>query len=89
MVARASNSGAPRNGLLSKREREVLALIAQGLTNKNVAQKLGISVHAVKFHLATVYRKLDVANRTEATVVYLTSLQDVPEIPSPVSAPTP
>jgi DNA-binding CsgD family transcriptional regulator len=56
---------------LSPRERQVLALAATGMTNDEVAASLEVSVHAVKFHLAGVYRKLDVANRTEAAMVYL------------------
>lgn len=58
---------------LSPREAEVLELISRGLTNSQVAKGLGLSVHAVKFHLASVYRKLGVANRTEAAVVLLHS----------------
>ncbi len=46
-----------------------------GLTNTEIARRIGVTVHAVKFHLASVYRKLGVANRTEATVVYLTGSQ--------------
>jgi DNA-binding CsgD family transcriptional regulator len=62
-----------REGLLalSPREGEVLAIASLGLTNKEVASRLNVSVHAVKFHLAGIYRKLGVNNRTEATVVYL------------------
>lgn len=56
---------------LSPREAEVLQIAALGLTNTEIAAKLGISVHAVKFHLASSYRKLHAANRTEAVVVYL------------------
>jgi DNA-binding CsgD family transcriptional regulator len=58
---------------LSPRERQVLAATALGLTNNEVAKRLDVSVHAVKFHLAAVYRKLGVANRTEAAVVYATT----------------
>ena len=54
--------------LLSPREAEVLDLAALGLTNQQIATRLQVSVHAVKFHLAGVYRKLGVANRTEAVV---------------------
>jgi DNA-binding NarL/FixJ family response regulator len=50
---------------------EVLEMAALGLTNREVGERLNITVHAVKFHLAAVYRKLGVANRTEAAVVYL------------------
>ena len=49
----------------------MLELATHGLTNRQVAERLGISVHAVKFHLAGIYRKLEVANRTEATARYL------------------
>lgn len=55
---------------LSHRELQILELAASGLTNGDIAQSVGVSVHAVKFHLASVYRKLGVANRTEAAVTY-------------------
>jgi amino acid adenylation domain-containing protein len=55
---------------LTPREREVLRLISAGLTNRGVAERLGVTVHAVKFHLHSIYRKLDVSNRTEAAVQY-------------------
>jgi DNA-binding NarL/FixJ family response regulator len=58
--------------LLSQREREVLGLASAGWTNHEIGDHLGLSVHAVKFHLASVYKKLNVANRTEAAVVMLT-----------------
>jgi DNA-binding CsgD family transcriptional regulator len=67
---RAANAGL--HALLSPRERQVLEATALGLTNSEVARRLEVSVHAVKFHLAAVYRKLGVANRTEAAVVYAT-----------------
>jgi DNA-binding NarL/FixJ family response regulator len=56
---------------LSRREREVVGLAARGLTNTEIATRLEVTVHAVKFHLASVYRKLGVGNRTEAAVTYL------------------
>lgn len=59
---------------LSRREREVLARAAEGLTNAQIAAELHVSTHAVKFHLAGVYRKLGVVNRTEAVARYLRSL---------------
>lgn len=55
---------------LSPRELEVLRLTSSGLTNVEVAARLGVSVHAVKFHLAAIYRRLNVANRTEAAFLY-------------------
>ena len=51
---------------LSAREREVLALIAGGATNREIAQRLYLSPHTVKEHTSAVYRKLDVRNRAEA-----------------------
>jgi DNA-binding NarL/FixJ family response regulator len=56
---------------LSPRESEVLEGAALGLTNMEIATRLNVTVHAVKFHLASVYRKLGVANRTEAVVRFL------------------
>jgi len=56
---------------LTPREAEVLDLIALGLTNTQIAERLALSVHAVKFHLAAIYRKLEAANRTEAASMYL------------------
>lgn len=64
--------------LLSKREREVLERAADGLTNAQIAAELHVSTHAVKFHLAGVYRKLGVVNRTEAVARYLRSAVHVP-----------
>ena len=58
---------------LTPRELEVLDLVAAGLTNAEAARRLGISIHAVKFHLATIYGRLGVSNRTEAAVAYLRS----------------
>jgi DNA-binding CsgD family transcriptional regulator len=54
--------------LLSPRENEVLGLASLGLTNQQIALRLHVTVHAVKFHLAGIYRKLGVSNRTEAVV---------------------
>ncbi len=51
---------------LTPREEEVLHLLAQGLTNKQIALELGISEHTVKFHSSAIYAKLKVTNRTEA-----------------------
>jgi DNA-binding CsgD family transcriptional regulator len=55
---------------LSPREREVLELATRGLTNGQIAERLFVTVHAVKFHLTSVYRKLGVPNRTAAAFVY-------------------
>ena len=64
-------SGAPRQAEgneagLSEREAMVLAAIARGLSNAEVARSLWISDQTVKFHLRNIYKKLGVSNRTEA-----------------------
>jgi DNA-binding NarL/FixJ family response regulator len=51
---------------LTAREREVLHLVAQGLANKMIARRLGISEHTVKFHVAAILAKLNAGSRTEA-----------------------
>ena len=56
---------------LSGRELEVLRLASNGSTNIEIGERLSLSVHAIKFHLASIYRKLGVANRTEAAVVFV------------------
>ena len=54
------------HGPLTDRESEVLGLVAKGLANKQIAVALGISEHTVKFHVSSIYSKLNVTNRTEA-----------------------
>ena len=53
---------------LSDREREVLELVAQGLPNKLIAQRLGISEKTVKAHLTSVFRQIGVTDRTQAAL---------------------
>ena len=52
--------------LLTPREREILGLIGEGLSNKAMARRLGISVHTIKFHLEALFTKLDATSRAEA-----------------------
>jgi DNA-binding NarL/FixJ family response regulator len=51
---------------LTAREREVLELLSEGLSNRQIADRLGISEHTVKFHVASVSGKLGASSRTEA-----------------------
>jgi DNA-binding CsgD family transcriptional regulator len=51
---------------LTPRELDVLALLAEGASNKVIARTLAISVHTVKFHIASLFDKLDAEGRTEA-----------------------
>ncbi len=61
-----SESEPLEQGPLSERELEVLGLLSKGLANKQIATALGISEHTVKFHVSSIYTKLNVTNRTEA-----------------------
>ncbi len=54
-------------GGLTRRELEVLQLVAGGMTNRAVARYLWVTSETVKFHLSNVYRKLGVSNRAEAS----------------------
>jgi DNA-binding CsgD family transcriptional regulator len=65
--------GSAPTSKLSPRELEVLGMAALGLTNSQVGRQMNLSLHAVKFHLASIYRKLGVSNRTAAAVIYLQS----------------
>jgi DNA-binding CsgD family transcriptional regulator len=60
-------AGADAGGAaLTPREREVLALLTEGASNKAIARRLGISVHTAKFHVGRVIDKLDATGRTDA-----------------------
>jgi DNA-binding NarL/FixJ family response regulator len=69
--ARSANGSAadshPAVEMLTKREREILQLVAEGHSNSQLARMLWVTEQTVKFHLSNIYRKLDVANRTEAS----------------------
>jgi DNA-binding CsgD family transcriptional regulator len=54
------------HALLTPRELEVLAALAEGMTNKAIARRLDISLHTVKFHVESLFRKLGARTRTEA-----------------------
>jgi len=58
---------------LTQREEECLRLLARGSANKEIAQRMGVSVSTVHFHLKSIYQKLHVRSRTEATLRYLQS----------------
>jgi len=70
MVARALLTARrpPAAVTLTDREREVLGLVRNGLPNKLIARKLGISERTVKAHLSSVYQQLDVTDRTQAAL---------------------
>lgn len=66
---------------LSPQERRVLALIAEGCTNKEVGAKLGLTEKTVKNYLSTVFEKLHVSRRAEAAVIYAQEARKQPSRP--------
>ncbi len=75
LLRRASRQQQPRppshSDDLSEREQEILALIAQGKPNQEIAAELHLSENTIKYYLKNIYRKLQITNRTEAARVYL------------------
>ena len=81
MVVRSFSQTSPEReetNQLSPRELEILALVAKGLSNKEVASNLGISISTVRVHLNHIYEKLHVRCRTEAAAKYFRSMPDSP-----------
>jgi NarL family two-component system response regulator LiaR len=69
----AGPAAEPLHGDLTRREREVLGLIARGLSNKRIARELGVSEKTVKAHVGHVLAKLGVTDRTQAAVLAVRS----------------
>lgn len=71
-LLKTSAAGGPRDALaqLSPQEKRVLALIAEGCTNREVAARLGLTEKTVKNYLSTVFEKLHVSRRAEAAVIF-------------------
>jgi DNA-binding CsgD family transcriptional regulator len=66
-LAAAGAQPAPEPDMaLTRRELEVLDLLAEGASNKGIARRLGISVHTAKFHVGSLLDKLDATGRTDA-----------------------
>jgi DNA-binding CsgD family transcriptional regulator len=66
LIASDPAERAPDDFQLTPRERDVLALLAEGCSNKEIARTLGISVHTAKFHVGSLLDKLDATGRTDA-----------------------
>ena len=66
VLIRRATQAPPLGHDLTGREEEVLALLVEGMTNRQIAQRLDISLSTVKFHVSAVLSKLEVASRTEA-----------------------
>ena len=60
-------AGEDAGAVLTRREREILSLVAEGYSNRELGQLLWVTEQTIKFHLSNIYRKLDVSNRTEAS----------------------
>jgi len=69
LIAHPAVSPSVGTGDLTPRERDVLRLLAEGLPNKGIAQRLGVTEHTVKFHVNAILGKLGAQSRTEAVVV--------------------
>ncbi len=61
-----AEKAAEREAALTPREIQVLSLLAEGASNKSIARRLGISVHTVKFHVASLLDKFEAIGRTDA-----------------------
>lgn len=66
IVATTAPRDADAEVALTARELEVLALLAEGASNKLIARRLGISTHTAKYHVASLLEKLDAVSRTDA-----------------------
>lgn len=66
ITTRNTQDGDPSE--LTPRELDVLALMAEGASNKTIAKRLGISVHTAKFHVGSILEKLDATGRTDAVL---------------------
>jgi NarL family two-component system response regulator LiaR len=63
---RAERQSSSQVGLLTRREGEILGMVAKGGSNSDLARELWVTEQTVKFHLSNIYRKLEVGNRTQA-----------------------
>lgn len=69
-LARAGDSAPDALASLSPQEKRIIALVAEGCTNKEAAQKLGLSEKTVKNYLSTAFEKLHVSSRAQAAALY-------------------
>jgi len=61
---------------LSRKERAILEALSEGLTNKQLSNRLGISTNTVKFHLSNIFDKLSVKNRAQAIAFFYANRAD-------------
>jgi len=84
-TARKSTSRAP----LTRAEREVAGLVCEGLTNRQAADRLGVSPRTIQGHLLRIFRKFDVSSRTQLAAAYLRGDADVAPFGSQAETQTP
>ena len=65
----------PKDSLLSPQEQHVLALVAEGKTNKEIAAALGLSYKTVKNYLSNVFQKLQVSHRSQAAAFFVSRVR--------------
>lgn len=65
----AGKRSTPAAAVLTQREKQVIALLTEGASNKLIARRLDISVHTAKFHVAAILEKLGAVNRTDAIAI--------------------
>lgn len=70
-ISRSGSSSIKKTKPLGKRQMEVLRLVGKALSNQEIADKLGLSLHTIEAHLRHIFRKLQVASRTEAVLYAL------------------
>jgi DNA-binding CsgD family transcriptional regulator len=66
VASHTAEKAAQQDAALTPRELQVLTLLAEGASNKSIARRLGISVHTVKFHVASLLDKFEAIGRTDA-----------------------
>jgi len=66
VASHTAEKAAQQDATLTPRELQVLTLLAEGASNKSIARRLGISVHTVKFHVASLLDKFEAIGRTDA-----------------------
>ena len=57
------------NSPLTKREHQIIQVVSEGITNREIGRRLGLTEGTVKVHIRSIFRKLNVRNRTEAALV--------------------
>lgn len=68
--------------LLTRREQEIVPLVAQGLTNRDISSRLGLSEHTIKNHLFRIYEKLGISSRVELILYAISGREENPQIDS-------